>query len=278
VPSCLLVLLCTGCNTGGAQTVHLSVAGSQVAVELVSSWLDDAGSGCFDVTRGRTYQSDAGFQALQRGEADLACADRAITPRELEPFGEHKPVGHAIAFYGYGLYVNVENTVDSILAAHLSMVYRGQVGGWAPLGGAEVPIGLYGPPKGSRGGELLARQAGIWFDEPKWRVLETPEAIVAAVAADPGGLGFAPLGYDDESVRYLGLRMSPTSEPVLPSLEAIGSGRYGFAKVIYVYTRSPTDPRAQAVIDYLHSPGGVEAIRSTDLHPMAPEPTSSALP
>ncbi len=283
-----------GCYDGGYRTTRVSVAGSQVAVELVTSWLDAAEYGQFDVTRGRMFLSDAGFGALRKGVVDLACTDRRITPREVEAFGDDKPVEHAVAFYGYGLYVNVGNPVDSVLAAHLSLIYRGQVGNWSMLGWpaqngeptsdpssvnnkdqsetGPPDIALYGPPKGSRGGELLARQAGIWFDEPRWTVIETPEGIIEAVAADPGALGFAPIGYDSDRVRYLGLRMDPASESAWPSREEIEAERYGFAKVIYVYARAPIGPNAQAVIDYLRSPLGVAAIRGTGLHPMSEEP------
>lgn len=245
----------------------LRVAGAQIPVELVTSWLNEADEVAFVVTPATIYLSQHGFDALRRGECDLACTDRVIEPRELEAFEAAKPVGYRVAYYGYGLYVNVENTVDAIFARHIAMVFQKQVTDWKQLGGPEIPIRLYGPQKETRGGQILARQARIWFDRPTWEPLDTPEEIIRRVEQDPGGLGFAPIGYDG-TTRYLGIRMARNADPAWPSLEEIEAGRYGFAKLVYVYALPPPSPGVQAAIDYLYGPRGAAAIEATDVRPI----------
>ncbi|MBI5862949.1 MAG: hypothetical protein HZB38_00265 [Planctomycetes bacterium] len=143
---------------------------------------------------------------------------------------------------------------------------------WKELAGPgsklEGPIRLIGPEKSTRGGELLMRQANIWFAQPTWETCKSDGEIIDAVAKDPMALGFASLGLDN-GVRYLGLRMDRNGPPVLPSLDAIEDERYGLAKVIYVYYATPASATTQAVLDCLFSSQGAAAIQATNVWPVA---------
>jgi len=272
-----LLLIVAGCTAvNPPQAVRVSLAGAQIPLELVESWLLDAEDYCFEVERVQpVYLSQHGFQALAREESDVACTDRPITPRELADFGERQIKGYRVAFYGFALYVHPENPLDSIFAKHIKLLFQKKITDWKMLGGREGPITLYGPQKTTRGGMILMQQAKIWFAEPTWTPLGSDVEIVEQVAADATALGFAGIGFD-QGVRYLGIRMQRTSPPAFPSLEEIESERYGLAKVIYVYFASPPNPAAQAVFDYLFSERGRTAIESTNVWPLARE--RAALP
>ena len=253
-------MLVAGCGPVRiARKVRLSMAGAQIPVELVSSWAHDAKDYNFVIAPvSPVFLSQNGFDALRRGECDVACTDRTIATSELEGFGDRVPTGYRIAYYGYGLYINQDNTVDSIFAGHISMMFKKQITDWKQLGGLETPIRLYGPLKSTRGGQLLTLRAGIWFDVPTWEPLATAEEIVQHVADDPGGLGFAPIGFDHDT-RYLGIRMTRSGPPAWPSLEEIETEKYGFAKMIYVYAVEPLSDDAHMLIDYLQSADGAAA-------------------
>lgn len=232
--------------------IELKLAGAQIPVELIESWLESDRDARFVVERVQPVAwSEAGFEHLQRGECDIACTDRRLTEREIGKYGDRQIVGHRVAFYGYGLYVHPDNPLDSIFARHLKLLFRGQITDWKELGPYEGPIRLIGPQKGTRGGYILMRQAKIWFDNPTWETMDSDAEIVAAVASDPLALGFASIGFDGPA-RYLGLRMKRNSQPAFPSLEEIESERYGLAKVIYVYTPADGGAKADAVLDFLY--------------------------
>jgi phosphate transport system substrate-binding protein len=270
-----------GCQGSGRPTVQVRITGAQIASELVQSWLEDARSHSFIVARAANPTwSAVGFDALADGVCDLACTDRAIEPQERARFDEGGVIGHPIAFYGYGLYVHPSNPVDSVFAGHLELIYQRQVKQWQELAGRAATDGpgeirLYGPPKSSRGGMILARQARIFLDDPPWRVLRSSAEIVAAVAEDPAALGFAEIGFDDE-VRYLGLRMERSAAPVFPSREAILRGDYGLARVIWVYHRTPAPAPAEQAVDFLRSPAADPLIRAAGLLPLAPDASEPA--
>ena len=197
----LLAAGTAGCHVperhGGGK---VALGGAQIPVELVQSWLYAARSYGFAATQvPPVYLSQHGVENLARGECDLACTDRLITPRELEQFGDREVVGYRIAFYGYALYVHPDNPLDAVFAGHLKMIFRQRITDWHQLAGEQIPdwqgpIQLYGPPKGTRAGQTLAPLASIWFADATWTELESDAEIVAAVAADPYALGFASIG------------------------------------------------------------------------------------
>lgn len=256
------------------RTHQLKLAGAQIPVELVTGWLQRARQPAFTVSHaGPIYLTQDGVQHLQRGDCDLACADRIITSREIADLAPRIIHGRRIAFYGYGLYVNSANQLDSIFAKHLGYLFQGKARDWQELGPAGVQgrVRLIGPAKATRGGDILMRQARIWFAEPTWEVCENDLDVVRDVAGDPAALGFAPIGLDGDGVRYLGLRMDRNGPAAFPSLEEIEAENYGLAKVIYVYWNEPASDSARAAVDFLLSDTGRRAIESTDLTPIRPE-------
>lgn len=275
----VLILVSIGCQAQRVEPqVQLSLAGAQIAVELVESWLQTAKNPYFTITRVQpVYLSQHGYAALARGECDLACTDRLITWRELEAFKDRQPEGTRVGFYGFGLYVNRANPVDSIYAGHLELLFKKKITTWKELGGRDEPVALYGPVKDTRGGTVLARQAGIWFAEPTWTALKSDAEIIGKVAADPAALGFANLGLDHD-VRYLGIRMDRHGQAAFPSLEEIESEKYGLAKVIYVYCRTPPSDKATKAIDWLLGERGRQAMASTEVWQIARERATAPQP
>jgi ABC-type phosphate transport system substrate-binding protein len=279
-PLLAAALLCGALLAGGGcgaarvpPTVRVRVTGAQIATELVESWLKRADAYSFQVTRAiNPTWSQVGFQSLARGQCDLACTDRPVEQRELDQFGDQEILGYRVAFYGYALYVHPDNPLDSIFSKHIGLVFKRQVTDWSELAGPDGPalsgpIRLYGPPKVSRGGDILMRQANIWFGQPTWEVLPTDQDIVNRVAADPLALGFASIGFDQEA-RYLGLRMQRRSKPAFPSLEEFESERYGLAKVVYVYFVAPPNPAVSAALEYLFSKRGQQVVAESRIWPL----------
>ena len=268
----LISFAATGCRSyQPPPAFRVALAGAQIPVELVASWLADAEDYRFNTEQiGPVYLSQHGFDNLRAARCDLACTDRRITSRECEQFGQGAPQGYRIAFYGYALYVHPDNPTDSVFAGHLSLLFQKKITDWKEIGPYQGPIRLLGPEKSSRGGDILARQARIWFDLPTWEPLPSDTAILQQVATDPLALGFAAVGFDQQA-RYLGLRMHRHDPPAFPSLDEIESERYGLAKVIYIYLPAEPTPAAAAVLDYLFSAAGRRAIESTRLWPISRE-------
>ncbi len=268
-------LFAAGCGAGRPAT-RLRLAGAQIPVELIESWLRECRAPAFVSEQvAPVYLSQNGFEHLRTRTCDLACTDRPLTERERAAFGDRSITGRRVAFYGYALYVHPSNPLDAIYAGHMKLVFQRRISDWSELAGNQIPsfggkIKLYGPAKSTRAGMVLSPLARIWFAEATWEVLDSDAEIIARVADDPLALGFAGIGYE-EGVRYLGLRMERYDKAAYPSLEEIESERYGLAKLIYVYYDDPPTPAVQDALDYLFSDAGRAAIEDTDLWPVSKE-------
>lgn len=275
LPVALLLALATGCGGDEYRGARLRLAGAQIPVELMESWLREARGPRFETERaGEAVWSQNGFDRLASGEADIACVDRPIGKQELDDLAGKPVEGMRVGFYGFAFYVHPSNKLDSVYAGHIRYLFQRKITDWKELAGqgpqVEGPIRLIGPKKASRGGELLKMQANVFFDRPTWEPKETDEEIIEAVAADPLALGFAAIGLD-QGARYLGLRMERTGDPAFPSLDEIESDRYGLAKVIYIYYPTPPTPAVTDLLTYLYGATGRAAIESTGVWPIRRE-------
>jgi ABC-type phosphate transport system substrate-binding protein len=114
---------------------RVALAGAQIPVELVASWLSEAEDYRFAVEQVRpVYLSQHGFDHLRDGDCDIACTDRRITPRECREFAEGEPQGYRVAFYGYALYVHPDNPTDSVFAGHIGLLFQKKIADWKELG------------------------------------------------------------------------------------------------------------------------------------------------
>lgn len=245
----------------------LRLAGAPLAVDLVERCLARSTAPRIATQRGQVYLSQHGFEALRTGQADAACTDRAITPAELAAFGDRRPEGYRIAYYGYALYVHPENPLDSVFAGSIRAVIERQVFDWKELGGTPGPIRVYGPQTCGPLGQALLRDAGVWTPQPGWTPLPGDLAIVDRVADDPAALGIAAVGYD-QAARYLGVRLHRSGLPAFPTVEDIETGQYTLARVIFVYVMPFENHRADVAINFLFSAPGQSALRAAGVTPV----------
>lgn len=270
----IALLPLAGCAGPSRPRHDLRLAGAQIPVELVESWLKRADQARFRVERVTFTQSATGFEALLDGRCDLACTDRPPDPREMEAFTGRDLRRAALAYYAYALYVHPSNPVDQIFVRDVRKIFGREVTGWDALGGAPGAIHLYGPPKDSRGGLQLAQISGAFFGRG-WTVCESDEELLAAVAADPLALAFGRAGLGG-ALRPLAIEMRKGDPPIPPTPVNLAGDRYPLTKMIYVYWLEPPAPAATAAVEFLMSPIGQAAIRDTDLVPLTAPPDAAA--
>ena len=112
---CVALSLLVGCGGLAYEGHRIRLAGAQIPLELMESWLRTSSGPRFDTQRvGEAVWSQTGFEALREGTADLACTDRPIGAQELAEFGERKIEGMRIGFYGFAFYGHPSNKLDSL--------------------------------------------------------------------------------------------------------------------------------------------------------------------
>ncbi|HUW81698.1 MAG TPA: substrate-binding domain-containing protein [Phycisphaerae bacterium] len=278
----VVCLLATGCSylaerqrsVGGARYT-LRVAGGHLPRELIRSWAQRCPAAHFEVTKGDPLVSaPRAFDALREGRIDLACTSWRIARYELERFDRQqvaRPLGWRVAVRAFALYVHPSNPIRSLTANQVKQIYRREATQWSSLGWADGgSINLYGPPRRSAGGELLMGIAKSFIGRPPWESFDQPQAVLAAVADDPDGLGFAPLGLDG-AVRTLALASYKDDPPVEATDESVMANKYLLGKLVYVWSANPPAEPVKVFMDWLFSEAGAAEIRRSGYTPIAPD-------
>ena len=100
--------------------------------------------------------TDEGFADLMANEADIAMALREVRPSEAER-GEDAGLGdlrqdnrsRVLALSALIPVTEVSNPVKSLTTLQLAQVFAGKIENWKELGGADAPISLHLPARGS---------------------------------------------------------------------------------------------------------------------------------
>ena len=275
----MLCSLATGCSylaeqhrsVSGARYT-LRVAGAHLPRELIRSWAQRCPAAYFEVTKGNpAVTAPRAFDALREGRIELACTSWQIARYELEKFDRQqvaRPIGWRVAARAFALYVHASNPIRSLTANQVRQVCRREATQWSSLGWADGgSINLYGPPRRSAGGELLMGIANLFLAESPWKSFDQPQAVLAAVADDSDGLGFAPLGAN-AAVRSLALASYEDEPPVEATDGSVMANKYLLSKLVYVWSANPPPEPVKVFMDWLFSEAGAAEIRQSGYTPI----------
>lgn len=204
--------------------------------------------------------SGVGIKQVGEGLVDIGNSGRKPTSEEI---GKYNLKLFKWAVDGVATVVNPGNPVRSLTAKQLRKIFAGKTGNWKAVGGPELGIDLYTRDKASgtravfwkkvlAGGEISA----------KANFVISNGAMKAAVAGDPGAIGYVSVGFIDDSVAPVAL------DGVMPSLDTVKSGKYPVARGLYSNTRGEPKGLARAFIDYLFSPEGQKIVAAKGFIPV----------
>ncbi len=232
--------------TSGEASEALVIQGSDTEVQLVSAlaeaYTTENPDANISVAGGG---SAVGIAALLNGETDITNSSRALNEKERAAAAEKglDVQEFILARDGLSIVVHAENAVEKLTMAQLASIFSGTVTNWKDVGGADMPIVLYGRQSTS-GTFGFFRDTVVKGDyATDLRQMEGNEAIVAAVRNDTGGIGYVGVGYvkDENGELRADMRVVPVaaddaSEAVSPlDREAVLSGRYPIFRRIYQY-------------------------------------------
>jgi phosphate transport system substrate-binding protein len=235
-----------------------------------------------DVLTGKTSSSE-GMSMLIHGSVDVAASSRPPTAQELE---RARKQGVVLKPYqvGYDAVVVIVHprrfaSVPALSQAqvrdiflggglrHWSRITREAVPAGAPQASApgDVAINVYARAPAQSGTALVFVEnlAGDWqtpFIDGA-RLLTGEDDMVAAVAADPDGIGFAPLGEVDERVRAVALS-SDGRRFIAPSAQTIRDLSYPLRRNLYLVTRGTPRGDLNLLLRFVLGPAGQAALAS----------------
>lgn len=257
-----------------------STVGDKLAPALVSEWFKRAGYPSIRVVEGKSEEAEivaegaekgeplrasinahgtgSGLADLVAGKADLWMASRQPTRAELDAAAKAniRPLDAAnertIALDGLRVIVNRDNRVTRLTMAQISDLFSGKVTRWSDVGGADLPVALYGRNPASGAYDTFA---SLVFEPGRKmgtaKVLPTNEDLADAVASDPGGIGFVAFAYERNAksidiVTSCGLAVSP-------SAFTVKAFEYPLSRRLYLYTGATMTPDVGKFLEFVQS-------------------------
>jgi len=217
--------------------------------------------------------SGPGLAALIAGRADIAPTSRPANRSELLAA---KKAGvrlrtQNIGSYGVAIIVNDANPVKNLKPSQVRALFNGKTADWSKVRGTAAPVNIYTLDRntGARGGfQTLAMRGDQYSSTAK--VLPDYGAIVAAVAKDPNGIGYADMGPLPSGVRYMLINGEP------PNSVSIYEQVYPYANSLYLYTvQGRETPAAKKFIRYALSKNGQRIIQKAGFVPRLTAPPSA---
>jgi len=258
VVSCLSLAACMGASVTNTDTdaqpsdpqarESLVVKGSDTEVQLVSNLAEAFAESHPDASISVTGGGSAtGIAGLLNGELQIANSSREMNQEELD---QAKAKGldvkeFILARDGLSVIVHPGNTVKQLTLDEISKIYKGEIKNWKDVGGADKPIVLYGRQSTS-GTYSFFRSAVVKADySTDMRNMEGSQAIVDAVKADEGGIGYVGVGYvkDEAGAPRADIMVLPVEKEdgttVSPlDKAAVMAGEYPIFRPIFQYLAS----------------------------------------
>jgi len=177
--------------------------------------------------------SGNGAKALINGTCDVATMSRFMKESEFKAAAEKgvMPVAHVVAMDGLAIIVHPRNPVKGLTLHQLRDIYAGRITNWREVGGPDRKIvkisrdtnsGTYETFK-----EVVMHQVPI---APDTEYVGSNGAVRQRVQTTPDAIGYAGLGFVDETVKALAI------DGVMPDRATVASGRYPVARPLYMFT------------------------------------------
>lgn len=202
--------------------------------------------------------SGTGIQSCIAGTADIGNSSRALKDEEKA----QGLVENIVAIDGIAVVVDKDNTIGGVTKDQLIKIYTGQIKNWKEINGKDQKIVVIGreASSGTRGAfeEILDIEEKCQYAQE----LNETGAVMAAVAATPGAIGYVSLDNVDDSVIALQL------DGVAPSEETVKDGTYALQRPFVMATKGSIEEQneqVKAIFDFIDSEEGQKVIKAVGL-------------
>lgn len=214
--------------------------------------------------------------ALVEGTAMLGPMSRRMHAGEIARFERrfgHRPTGFRVAVDALAVFVHADNPIAGLTLPEVDAIFSSTrrcgrfeaVERWGQLGLEGVwwdrPVQRFGRNSVS-GTHGYFRDSALCGGEFEGSLVELPNsaAVVEAVAADPGAIGYSGIGYQSPGVRAVPVARRPGVPFVDVTAENAVDGLYPLSRYLYVYVDRPPDaplaPLTRAFLQYVLSAAG----------------------
>lgn len=286
----ILPMLFVGCKKKEAdvEKTVITIKGSDTMVNLAQKWAEEYmklhPEVSIQVTGGG---SGTGVAALLNKTTEIANSSRDLKSSELEEAKTKgvTPVVHNVALDGIAVIVHPESKVDNLTIKQVSDIFSGKITNWKQVGGADLPITLYGRENSSGTYEffkehVLGKVDGKQVDySTATQVLQGTAALGEAVARDKKGIGYGGVGYfaARNDVKILHIKKDENSPAYSPAennkvnYDLIWNGDYSISRYLFCFTNGEAAGKVKDFMDFVVSPEGQKVVESMEYIPLPPK-------
>lgn len=220
--------------------------------------------------------SGTGIAALINKKCSIANASRAISAKEMESAVATgvSPSRIVIAIDGLSVIVNDKNPLSRLTVGQIGAIFRGEVKNWAEVGGADMPINLYGRQSNSGTYGFFREMVLKGEYSSKMKTMNGTSQIVEAVKADPSGIGYIGVGYAQHAtgVTIVNVAMREGGSYSSPlDKAAVEAGEYPIARPLYQYVSGKPTGVAKDFLSFELSPEGQRIVEEEGFYPISAE-------
>jgi phosphate transport system substrate-binding protein len=196
--------------------------------------------------------STAGIKAAIDGTADIGASSRELKAEEAAQLQRIQ-----ICTDGMAIIAHPKNeTVTTLTLEQVRKIYAGEITNWKEVGGPDKAIAVITREEGSgtRGAFediVMGKDAKI---SAQAIVQPSSGGVRAAVAGNPDAIGYASMGYLDDSVKVIAV------DGVAPTLDSIRDGSYPVSRPFLYVTKEAPAGLVKEFIDFCLSPEGQEIV------------------
>ncbi len=221
--------------------------------------------------------SGTGISALIDNKADIANSSRTIKDSEIQ---KGKKNGNDIKEFTIGIdalsiILNPKNKITSLTIEQIGKIFKGEIVNWKEVGGADMPINLYG--RQSNSGTFAFFREHVLQGEysDKMNSMNGNSQIVESVKKDISGIGYVGVGYVVDngkpinSVKIINVAQK-TGETAYSPVDAknIYSGKYPIARGLQQYTNNKPTGQIKEFIEFELSSAGQSIVKDEGFYPI----------
>jgi len=204
--------------------------------------------------------SGAGVEAAANGSADIGLASRRLKDAEKAALTET-----VIAKDGIAIVVHPANAVDDLTVEQVAAIAKGEITNWKDLGGEDAEIAFIGREAGSGTRSAFEELTGTEDACQYNQELTSTGAVITAVSATPGAIGYASLSGVGDSVKAVKIGGAACTEA------AVLDGSYAIQRpfVFATLTDGALSEAAQAFCDFAMDPANAGLYKAAGVVPAA---------
>lgn len=244
---------------------EIKVKGSDTLLQLSQAWAEEFmkvnPNVMISVTGGG---SGTGITALIEGTTDIANASRGIKDKEIAKAKEKsiEPVENIVAYDGIAVIVNKDNPVSELTIEQLKGIFSGATKDWSKVGGKGKILTLSRDT--SSGTHVFFKEHVLNGGDDKGTVeygkevllQSSNQAIHDEVVKNPSSIGYCGLGYVDDAVKVIAVKVDTATPGVKASVETVKDKSYPIARALYQYTTANPSELVKALLDWEMGPEG----------------------